>query len=158
MSDEVTILRAPARFTLDELAERLRGPLEAAGAERAIVFGSWARGKADGFSDLDLVVVLQTDLPRVERGKLLAGVLDASPIPVDLLVYTPEEFERGMSKPSLESQYVRRRGVTFVPEHLRLKTACATRSNGEKLVQHGGGTHRLRAERSIQGQAPSQIR
>jgi predicted nucleotidyltransferase len=98
MSEEVAVLRAPARFTLDELAERLRGPLEAAGAERAIVFGSWARGEADGYSDLDLVVVLDTALPRFERGKLLAGVLDAIPIPVDLLVYTPEEFERGMSK------------------------------------------------------------
>lgn len=41
MSDEVVVLRAPARFTLDELAERMREPLDTAGAERAIVFGSW---------------------------------------------------------------------------------------------------------------------
>lgn len=68
MSEEVVVLRAPARFTLDELAERMREPLEAAGAERAIVFGSWARGEADGYSDLDLVVVVQTELPRFERG------------------------------------------------------------------------------------------
>ncbi len=32
MSDEVTVLRAPARFTLDEITERLRGPLARRGA------------------------------------------------------------------------------------------------------------------------------
>ena len=113
MSDEVTVLRAPARFTLDEITERLRGPLEASGAERAIVFGSWARGEADGYSDLDLVVVLATELPRFERAKLLTGVLDAIPIPVDLLVYTPEEFERGMSKRYDVFDAIAREGVTI---------------------------------------------
>jgi predicted nucleotidyltransferase len=113
MSDEVTVLRAPARFTLDELAERMRGPLDVAGAERAIVFGSWARGEADGYSDLDLVVVLQTELPRFERGRLLAGVLDAIPIPVDLLIYTPEEFERGMREQLDVFDAIAREGVTI---------------------------------------------
>jgi predicted nucleotidyltransferase len=113
MSEEVAVLRAPARFTLDELAERLRGPLEAAGAERAIVFGSWARGEADGYSDLDLVVVLPTELPRFERGKLLAGILDAIPISVDVLIYTPEEFERGMSKQLDVFDAIAREGVTI---------------------------------------------
>jgi len=113
MSEEVTVLRAPARFTLDELVARMRGPLEAAGAERAIVFGSWARGEADGFSDLDLVVVLQTELPRFERGKLLAGVLDAVPIPVDLLVYTPEEYERGVARRLDVFDALAREGVTI---------------------------------------------
>ncbi len=113
MSEDVIVLRAPARFTLGELAERLRGPLEAAGAERAIVFGSWARGEADGYSDLDLVVVLETDLPRFERGKLLGGVLDAIEIPVDLLVYTPEEFERGISAQLDVFDAIAREGVVI---------------------------------------------
>ena len=113
MSEEVVVLRAPARFTLDEITERLRVPLEAAGAERAIVFGSWARGEADGYSDLDLVVVLATELPRFERAKLLTGVLDAIPIPVDLLVYTPEEFERGMNRRFDVFDAIAREGVTI---------------------------------------------
>lgn len=87
---------APARIDLAEIARLAAGPLAAAGAERAVAFGSFARGTADGYSDLDLVVVLATDLPLPERGRLLGDLLDALPVPVDLLVYTPEEFTRGM--------------------------------------------------------------
>ena len=51
--------------------------LRSAGAARAIVFGSWARGEADGYSDLDLVVVMDTGRPRLDRGRKLAAQLDA---------------------------------------------------------------------------------
>ncbi len=111
--EEVIVLRKPAEYTLDELARRAAGPLAAAGAERAVVFGSWAVGSADGYSDLDLAVVLATDLPRVERGRLLAGLIDALPVAVDLLVYTPEEFARGSSAKSGAFDAIAREGVTI---------------------------------------------
>lgn len=64
-----------------------------------MAFGSWARGEADGFSDLDLAVVADTSLPRVERGLALAAKLDdALPLVVDLIVYTPEEFSAGEAR------------------------------------------------------------
>jgi predicted nucleotidyltransferase len=98
MQPEVTILKAPATHTLAELAQIAAEPLRHSGAEQAIAFGSYARGTADGYSDLDLVVVLRTDRPRTERGLLLRELLDALPVPVDLLVYTPEEFALGMER------------------------------------------------------------
>ncbi len=88
-------------------------PLAAAGAERAIVFGSWAVGTADGYSDLDLAVVLETDLPRLERGRLLAGLIEALPVAVDLMVYTPEEFERGIAGRTGVFDAIARHGVTI---------------------------------------------
>jgi predicted nucleotidyltransferase len=96
--EDVAVFAAPARTDLAEIARLAAGPLAAAGAERAVVFGSFARGTADGYSDLDLVVVLATDLPLPERGRLLGNLLDALPVPVDLLVYTPEEFARGLAR------------------------------------------------------------
>lgn len=97
MSGAATILRAPAAYTLEDLARFAENPLRQAGAERAVAFGSYARGDADGYSDLDLAVVLATDLPPLERSPLLPELLDALPLATDLLVYTPEEFERGMT-------------------------------------------------------------
>lgn len=95
----VTILREAAPCSLDELRLLAVPLLRNAGASRAIVFGSWARGEADGFSDLDLVVVMETDRPRAGRGLELAGQLDATlPVVVDLIVYTPAEFAAGMAR------------------------------------------------------------
>lgn len=113
MSDEVSILRAETPVALEELERRLREPLERAKVERAVVFGSWARGTADGYSDLDLVVVLETDLPRTERWRLLREVLDAIPVPVDLLVYTPAEFARGLAAGLGVFDAIVREGVTI---------------------------------------------
>ena len=113
MSEEVVVLRAPARFTLEELARRARPALEAAGVERAVVFGSWARGTADGYSDLDLAVVLETGLPPLERGPLLADLVRSLPVGVDLLVYTPREFARGMEAGLGVFDAIAREGVTI---------------------------------------------
>jgi predicted nucleotidyltransferase len=98
MQAEVTILQSPATYTLAELAQIAAEPLWRCGAERAIAFGSYARGAADGYSDLDLVVVLRTPRPQAERWPLLRELLDALPVPVDLLVYTPEELALGMEQ------------------------------------------------------------
>jgi predicted nucleotidyltransferase len=113
VADGITVLKAPRQHTLEEIARLAAGPLAAAGAERAVVFGSWARGTADGFSDLDLAVVLSTALPFLERGGLLGELVRALPIGVDLLVYTPEEFKRGMETRRGVFDAVAREGVTI---------------------------------------------
>ena len=60
---------------------------------RAIVFGSVARGEADEWSDLDLLIVAETPRPFFERFKDFAGIYDVWPR-LDLLIYTPQEFEQ----------------------------------------------------------------
>jgi len=61
--------------------------------ERIIIFGSYAKGNYHDDSDLDLIIVKQSDLPKNKRGieirRLFYGLL----IPMDLKIYTPEEFE-----------------------------------------------------------------
>ena len=57
------------------------------------MFGSVARGEADEWSDLDLLVVAETERTFCERYRDFTGLYDVWPR-LDLLVYTSAEFER----------------------------------------------------------------
>lgn len=96
MDGEVAVFNEPSKWSLENLARLAAEPLQAVGAKRAIAFGSYARGLADAWSDLDLVVVMETDLPKLERRVLLGDLYDKIPVSLDLLVFTPSEFERGV--------------------------------------------------------------
>jgi predicted nucleotidyltransferase len=57
----------------------------------AYLFGSVAMGQPGFWSDIDLVVVAETSEPFVERPRQFFDLIDLG-IPVDILVYTPDEF------------------------------------------------------------------
>ena len=79
--------------------------------ERIILFGSQTRGEVDEHSDYDLVVIKRTDRPFLERLCDMVPYLVKFAYPVDILVYTPEEFEQ-MSETGL-GLMVRQEGVTL---------------------------------------------
>lgn len=56
-----------------------------------LLFGSQARGDAGEFSDVDFLVVTQTDLPKPQRSVAMYRLLRDFNLPVDILVYTPQE-------------------------------------------------------------------
>jgi predicted nucleotidyltransferase len=62
--------------------------------ERLYLFGSWARGEEDELSDIDLVVIKQTSSLFFDRLREAARFLPPDMGGVDILVYTPEEFEK----------------------------------------------------------------
>ena len=96
MDGGVAIFNEASKWSLAKLAQIASEPLRTAGVKRAVAFGSYARGVADAWSDLDLVVVMETDLPKLERGRLLGDLYDALPVSLDVLVFTPAEFEQGI--------------------------------------------------------------
>ena len=64
---------------------------------------------------LDLAIVVETDLPRLEQGRELAGQLDETlPVVVPLLVYTPEEFAAGEARRLRIFDAFRREGVEIL--------------------------------------------
>jgi len=62
--------------------------------ERVVLFGSRARGDHEPESDYDLIVVLDTPLARGERDRPIRDALHGAEHHVDVIVYTPAEFER----------------------------------------------------------------
>ncbi len=62
--------------------------------ERIILFGSRARGEADELSDYDLIVIKQTRRPFLDRLQDIVPYRLQLQRAADILVYTPEEFDR----------------------------------------------------------------
>lgn len=62
--------------------------------ERIVLFGSVAKGAWDLDSDLDLLVIAHSDLPRHRRAAPLRLLFEPYPCPMDILVYTPAEVSR----------------------------------------------------------------
>ena len=79
--------------------------------ERIILFGSRARGEADAYSDYDILVLKRTDRPFLDRLRDMVPYLRQITRPADIVVYTPEEFER-MSETGL-GWIVRQEGITL---------------------------------------------
>lgn len=96
MNDETSLAERRAAYVqalawaLDEIVEQLASMPE---VERVILFGSYAAGRRDLFTDLDLLVVMRSEKDFVQRTAELYQKIAAG-VDMDLLVYTPEEFDQ----------------------------------------------------------------
>ncbi len=61
--------------------------------DKIILFGSYAAGNPTEGSDIDLLIIKDTDLPKHKRSFDIQKSLIGSMIPMDILVYTQKEFE-----------------------------------------------------------------
>jgi predicted nucleotidyltransferase len=103
----------------DELRDRIRESLKALRPEKVIVFGSYAHGGADRDSDIDLIVVLDSDgVPTTYHDRMMNRLvvrraLDAlnREYALDVLVYTAPEWKRFQDSGSAFAREVASRGV-----------------------------------------------
>jgi predicted nucleotidyltransferase len=95
-----------AGLTLCPRVRRLLDALRPYRAERIYLFGSVARGEADELSDIDLVVIKQTDRPFLDRLREVAKLLPPDIGGVDVLVYSPEEFSTMLANGNAFAQTV----------------------------------------------------
>jgi uncharacterized protein len=80
---------SPVAESLPVALERL---VAATDPVRVVLFGSYAYGRPTPDSDVDLLVVLDAELPVDDRYLLVSEALRPRPFPVDLLVLTPGEL------------------------------------------------------------------
>ncbi len=85
-----------AESTLDEVTKRL---VEQFAPIRIILFGSQARGTADDRSDVDLLVVCPVNGRKRDLMVAMDRALSGLGIARDVIVLTPEEYERNRHIP-----------------------------------------------------------
>lgn len=79
---------------MDHLRSSLRGRVH-----EAYLYGSFARGEIGPDSDIDCMVVADTGVPFLRRGRLFDDLRDRLPS-LEILVYTRDEFDRLTTDPS----------------------------------------------------------
>jgi predicted nucleotidyltransferase len=75
---------------LEEIVGRIARAIR---PRKIILFGSRARGAARPESDVDLLIIADSDKPRYERSAPVYGLLSDILAPMDIMVYTPAEVE-----------------------------------------------------------------
>lgn len=93
---------------LAEMVERLKDGLH---PSRIYLFGSRARGEATPDSDYDLfVVVAQSDEPKYKRCQRAYSLLRGLGVSKDIVIFTQQEFDRGLDVPATLPSTVLREG------------------------------------------------
>jgi predicted nucleotidyltransferase len=81
--------------TLPEAVARIVHELH---PEKIILFGSCAYGTPTRDSDVDLLVIMQTQAKGADRSWAVSRLLIPRPFPVDILVKTPQEVQLALEK------------------------------------------------------------
>ncbi|MCL0039139.1 nucleotidyltransferase domain-containing protein [Dehalococcoidia bacterium] len=75
---------------IDEVKRRIAEDFK---PQKIILFGSYANGTPTEDSDLDLLIIKDSDLPTRIQNRKVRKILTGLKIPVDVIVKTAEEFE-----------------------------------------------------------------
>jgi predicted nucleotidyltransferase len=84
--------------TEEILAEIVRRIVAALHPERVILFGSYPYGTPSDNSDVDLLVILETDARPADRYLAVSRLIRPRPFPLDILVKTPDEITQALAK------------------------------------------------------------
>lgn len=86
-------LKEKRKKDLEEELQRVLPLIIQSGVRKVILVGSLARGEVHRASDIDLIIVKETEKRFVDRLDEFYSLL-LPRVAMDIFVYTPEEFER----------------------------------------------------------------
>jgi predicted nucleotidyltransferase len=84
--------------TEESLAVIVQRLVPALKPHKIIVFGSYSYGAPSPDSDLDLLVIADTQARPVDRYLRVSSLLRPRPFPLDILVKTPEEIKQAFAQ------------------------------------------------------------
>ena len=94
----------PVAETLPQAIERI---VSAFKPEKIILFGSYALGNPTHDSDVDLLVIMETNGKHKEKHRSVSMLLYPRQFPVDIIVKTPKEVEDAMKGGRDNSFFIR---------------------------------------------------
>jgi predicted nucleotidyltransferase len=87
------VMRRMSRHQFEEELKRIVDRLRRYQPRQVILFGSFARGDYHALSDVDLLIVKETETPFLERASSVLALCEGDELlPVEPLIYTPEEL------------------------------------------------------------------
>ncbi len=61
---------------------------------KIILFGSYVKSETKNPNDLDILIVMKSNVPAHKRAAKVKMLFNPSPCPMDVIIYTPEEFNK----------------------------------------------------------------
>jgi predicted nucleotidyltransferase len=98
---------------ISRLADKLRERVDRSRVEAVYLFGSWARGDFDGFSDIDLLVIVKPGISE-EDFDFDAFEVD-SEHPLEVIVSDGEAYRRSVEKGETFYSQIEREKVVLIP-------------------------------------------
>ncbi len=83
------------RQLIEKVANKIKSDIPVL---KIILFGSAVWGELSENSDLDLFVIMESDLRRDKRAIIISEMFSEREFPLDVIVYTPEEVESGLRR------------------------------------------------------------
>lgn len=81
--------------------------------QRIILFGSYAWGKPSEDSDIDLFLIMESDLRRDERARQVQKLFPYRTYPLDIIVYTPQEVMHSLERGNPFIKEILEKGISY---------------------------------------------
>ncbi|MFH1259171.1 MAG: nucleotidyltransferase domain-containing protein [Elusimicrobiota bacterium] len=86
--------------------------------QKIILFGSYAWGKPNNDSDIDLFLIMDSNLRRDERAVQVSDLFPDRTFPLDIIVYTPEEVEMSLKRDNPFTREILTKGRVLYEQRL----------------------------------------
>jgi len=88
----------PSKNLPREIQDFINKIIDSFAPEKIILFGSRAYGEATPDSDVDLLVIMETELPSAERHRQISRLLRPRLLPIDIVVRNPREIQKSLHR------------------------------------------------------------
>jgi uncharacterized protein len=93
------------REIVQQIVERFR-------PQKVVLFGTHAQGKATKESDVDLLIVMDSDEHTLHTAARISAAID-HPFPLDIIVFRPSDLEASLKRKGVFATEVMTKGVVL---------------------------------------------